>query len=257
MLKNVIGLVTGGGSGLGKGVVERIVREGGRVAVCDLPSSKGNEVAEALGKDNCIFCPTDVTKEDDVKSALDTIKSDFGGHPNAVVNCAGIGIATRIYNKNKGNVHNLDEFTKVQMVNTVGTFNVMRLAVQRMAENPLDADNQRGVIVNTASVAAFDGQMGQVAYSASKGAIVGMTLPAARDLAEYGIRVNCIAPGLFDTPLLASLPPKVRSYLAKLVPNPSRLGDPDEFAKMVQAIIDNNMMNGETVRLDGGLRMPP
>merc|ERR1711860_404413 len=139
--------------------------------------------------------------------------------------------ATRIYNKNKDNVHFLDAFTNVQMVNTVGTFNVMRLAVQRMAENPLDADHQGGVIVNTASVAAFDGQMGQVAYSASKGAIVGMTLPMARDLASQGIRVVTVAPGLFDTPLLASLPDKVRAFLAKTVPNPARLGDPDEYAQ--------------------------
>merc|ERR1712226_799423 len=183
-------------------------------------------------------------------------KANFG-KLDALVNCAGIGVAFKTYNFNKQQAHKIEDFIKVQMVNVCGTFNVTRLAVGMMGTNEPDSNGQRGVVINTASVAAFDGQMGQVAYSASKGAIVGMTLPVARDLATQGIRVNCIAPGLFDTPLLASLPPKVRSYLAKLVPNPSRLGNPDEFAKMVQAIIDNNMMNGETVRLDGGLRMPP
>lgn len=177
---------------------------------------------------------------------------------DALVNAAGIGVAFKTYNFNKDRPHSLEDFVKVQMVNTVGTFNVCRLGVGLIGANEPDGvDNQRGVVVNTASVAAFDGQMGQVAYSASKGAIAGMTLPMARDLASQGIRVVTVAPGLFDTPLLASLPEKVKASLAKTVPNPSRLGDPDEFAHLVQHIILNKMLNGEVIRLDGALRMQP
>ncbi len=255
MLKNVVGLVTGGASGLGKATVERIVREGGRVTLCDLPSSAGADLAKALGS-NCVFAPTDITKVSDVEEALALTKKSFG-RLDAAVNCAGIGVAFKTYNFNKNLPHNLDDFAKVLTVNTVGTFNVIRLSAGLMGQNEPDADNQRGVIINTASVAAFDGQMGQAAYSASKGAIVGMTLPIARDLASQGIRVNTIAPGLFDTPLLASLPEKVRAFLAKTVPNPSRLGNPDEFAHLVQHVILNHMMNGETIRLDGAIRMQP
>jgi len=255
MLKNVVGLVTGGASGLGKATVERFVREGGRVTLVDLPTSQGAKVAAELG-DNCLFAPTDITKAEDVEAALEQTKSKFG-RLDATVNCAGIGVAFKVYNFNKDLPHALEDFTRVQMVNTVGTFNVIRLAVGLMGQNEPDQDGQRGVVVNTASVAAFDGQMGQAAYSASKGAIVGMTLPLARDLASVGIRVNTIAPGLFDTPLLASLPDKVRAYLAKTVPNPARLGNPDEFAALVQHIISNHMMNGETIRLDGAIRMQP
>jgi len=221
MLKNVVGLVTGGASGLGKATVERIVREGGRVTLCDLPSSAGADLAKALGS-NCVFAPTDITNVSDVEKALELTKKKFG-RLDAAVNCAGIGVAFKTYNFNKKLPHTLDDFAKVLTVNTVGTFNVIRLSAGVIGENEPDEDNQRGVIINTASVAAFDGQMGQAAYSASKGAIVGMTLPIARDLASQGIRVNTIAPGLFNTPLLASLPEKVRAYLGKTVPNPSRL----------------------------------
>lgn len=255
MLKNVVSLVTGGASGLGRATVERFVREGARVTLCDLPTSKGEEVAKSLG-DNCVFAPVDVTSTEDVESALALTKGKFG-RLDAAVNCAGIGVAFKTYNFNKNRPHDLNDFIKVQMINTVGTFNVIRLSSGLMGQNEPDKDNQRGVIVNTASVAAFDGQMGQAAYSASKGAIVGMTLPIARDLASIGIRVNTIAPGLFDTPLLASLPEKVRAYLAKTVPNPSRLGNPDEFAALVQHLVLNHMMNGETIRCDGALRMQP
>jgi len=255
MLKNVVGLVTGGASGLGKATVERFVREGAKVTLVDLATSDGAKVAESLGP-NCIFAPSDITKEEDVKAALDATVDKFG-KLNAAINCAGIGVAFKTYNFNKDLPHKLDDFAKVVTVNLVGTFNVCRLSVGVMGKNEPCEDNQRGVIVNTASVAAFDGQMGQVAYSASKGGIVGMTLPMARDLASQGIRVNTIAPGLFDTPLLASLPEKVRVYLAKTVPNPSRLGDPDEYAQMVQAIVLNHMLNGETIRLDGAIRMQP
>jgi len=255
MLKNVVGLVTGGASGLGRATVERFVREGARVTLCDLPTSEGEAVAKSLGE-NCVFAPVDVTSTSDVENALAITKSKFG-RLDATVNCAGIGVAFKTYNFNKDRPHKLEDFVKVQMVNTVGTFNVIRLSVGLMGQNPVDDDNQRGVIINTASVAAYEGQVGQAAYSASKGAIVGMTLPIARDLASQGIRVNTIAPGLFNTPLLASLPEKVRDFLAKTVPNPSRLGDPDEFAALVQHLVLNHMMNGETVRCDGAIRMMP
>jgi len=256
ILKNVVGIVTGGASGLGKATVERFVREGAKVALLDLPTSEGKSVADAIGKDKCCFVPCDITKADDVNNALQETKDKFG-KLNALVNCAGIGVAYKTYNFNKKLPHSLEDFTKVQMVNIVGTFNVTRLAVGLIGENEPDTDGQRGVVINTASVAAFDGQMGQVAYSASKGAIVGMTLPMARDLATQGIRVVTIAPGLFDTPLLASLPEKVRVFLSKTVPNPSRLGYPEEYAQMAQSIIENHMLNGETIRLDGALRMMP
>jgi len=248
-------LWTGGASGLGRATVERIVREGGKVTLCDLSTSDGANVAKSLG-DNCVFAPTDITKVNDVEDALALTKQNFG-RLDAAINCAGIGVAFKTYNYNKKLPHHLDDFTKVLMVNTVGTFNVIRLSAGVIGENEPDQDNQRGVIINTASVAAFDGQMGQAAYSASKGAIVGMTLPIARDLASQGIRVNTIAPGLFNTPLLAALPEKVRAFLAKTVPNPSRLGNPDEFAHLVQHVMLNHMMNGETIRLDGAIRMQP
>jgi len=256
MLKGVVGLVTGGASGLGKATVERFVREGAKVTMVDLPTSQGAAVAASINSDNCIFVPTDITNPLDVENALLETKNKFG-RLDATVNCAGIGVAFKVYNFNKNKAHSLEDFNKVQMVNVCGTFNVIRLAVGMMGSNEPDDDNQRGVVINTASVAAFDGQMGQAAYSASKGAIVGMTLPLARDLAQQGIRVNTIAPGLFDTPLLASLPEKVRAFLAKTVPNPSRLGNPDEYAHLVQHIVLNKMMNGETIRLDGAIRMQP
>ena len=219
------------------------------------PICNSFQVAEELG-DRCVFSPTDITQVKDVEDALSITKDKFG-RLDAVVNCAGIGVAFKTYNFNKDRPHTIEDFAKVMNVNTIGTFNVIRLSAGLIGANEPDSDNQRGVIINTASVAAFDGQMGQAAYSASKGAIVGMTLPIARDLASHGIRVNTIAPGLFDTPLLASLPEKVRAFLAKTVPNPSRLGDPDEFAHLVQHIILNHMMNGETIRLDGAIRMQP
>ena len=256
MLKNVVGLVTGGASGLGKATVERLVREGARVTLADLPSSKGHEVAKALGEDNCLFVPCDITKEKDVKEALNATKDRFHKLDTAI-SCAGIGVAFKTYNFNKDKPHSLEDFTRVQMVNVVGTFNVIRLSVELIGRNEPDMDGYRGVVINTASIAAYDGQMGQAAYSASKGAIVGMTLPIARDLASQGIRVVTIAPGLFDTPLLASLPEKVRAFLAKNVPFPSRLGDPDEYAHLAQHVIENKMLNGEVIRLDGALRMMP
>ncbi|XP_037068175.1 3-hydroxyacyl-CoA dehydrogenase type-2-like [Pollicipes pollicipes] len=254
MFKGLVGLVTGGASGLGRATAERLVREGSRVVICDLPASAGQDVASALG-DSALFVPTDVVSEKDVQNAVGAAKEKFG-KLDITVNCAGIGVAFKTYNFKKDKPHQLEDFTKVLMVNTVGTFNVIRLAAGLMGQNEPDAaDGQRGVIVNTASVAAYDGQVGQAAYSASKGAIAGMTLPIARDLAPQGIRVVTIAPGLFLTPLLEGLPPKVQTALAQTVPFPKRLGRPDEYAQMVCSIVENRMLNAEVVRLDGGIRM--
>ncbi|XP_071806881.1 3-hydroxyacyl-CoA dehydrogenase type-2-like [Asterias amurensis] len=254
-LKGLVGLVTGGGSGLGKATAQRLVNQGARVVVLDLPNSPGEDVAKGLG-DNCKFSAGDVTSESEVSAALAMAKNSFG-RLDLAVNCAGVGIAVKTYNFNKNRAHPLADFQRVLTVNVVGSFNVIRLSAGEMGKNDPGADGQRGVIVNTASVAAYDGQIGQAAYSASKGAIVGMTLPIARDLASQGIRVCTIAPGLFDTPLLASLPEKVKTFLARMVPFPSRLGHPDEYAHMVQCIIENPMMNAETIRLDGAIRMQP
>ncbi|XP_065332000.1 3-hydroxyacyl-CoA dehydrogenase type-2 [Cloeon dipterum] len=255
MLKNVVSLVTGSASGLGRATAERLVKQGGRVLLCDLPASKGEEVAKSLGE-NAVFVPTDITSENDVNNALNVCKEKFGGL-TAAINCAGVGAAFKTYNFNKDLPHKLEDFIRVLTINTAGSFNVIRLSAGLIGKNTPDENNQRGVIVNTASVAAYDGQMGQAAYSASKGAIVGMTLPIARDLASQGIRVCTIAPGLFDTPLLQALPDKVRTYLAKTVPCPQRLGHPDEFAMLVECVISNPMLNGEVIRLDGALRMQP
>ncbi|KAK3601608.1 hypothetical protein CHS0354_027856 [Potamilus streckersoni] len=255
VLKNAVAIITGGASGLGRAAVERFVKQGAKVVLCDLPTSTGQEVANSLG-DNCVFSPTDVTSENDVSAALETARNRFG-RLDVAVNCAGIGVAIKTYNFTKNKPHPLETFTSVIRTNTIGTFNVIRLAAGMMGENEPNVDGQRGVIVNTASVAAYDGQQGQAAYAASKGAIVGMTLPIARDLSDKGIRVCTIAPGLFDTPLLASLPEKVRKFLASTVPFPHRLGNPDEFAHLCQMIVENPMLNGEVIRLDGAIRMMP
>jgi len=253
MLKHVIAVVTGGGSGLGRATANRIVKSGGKVVVADV-NVIGQQVAEELGN-SAVFSKTDVTSEESVKVALDLAEKSFGGPVNVAVNCAGIAIAKRTVTP-KG-VHPLDDFNKVLQVNALGTFNVIRLASQRMLPAKPNSDGERGVLINTASVAAYDGQIGQAAYAASKGAIVSMTLAIARDLAQYGIRVVTIAPGLFRTPLLAGLPPQVQEELARQVPFPSRLGNPDEYAQLVESIITNPMLNGECIRLDGALRMPP
>ena len=249
-MQQVVALVTGGGSGLGHATASRFVSQGAKVVLADL---RGEEAAEALGA-NAAFTRCDVTNEADVNAALDLAEARFGT-VNVVVNCAGIAIAQKVLST-KG-PHPLDAFQKVLAVNVAGTFNVIRLAAARMAASHPNEGGERGVIVNTASVAAFDGQIGQAAYSASKGAIVGMTLPLARDLAPQGIRVCTIAPGIFATPMLAGLPEKARLALEQLVPFPSRLGDPDEYGLMAQQIVENAMLNGETIRLDGALRMPP
>ncbi|HAM55695.1 MAG: 3-hydroxy-2-methylbutyryl-CoA dehydrogenase [Candidatus Rokubacteria bacterium RBG_16_73_20] len=252
-LKSVQAVVTGGASGLGRATVERIVKAGGRAAILDLPTSRGAEVSKALGAE-APFTPADVTSAADVERALGEARQQLGG-VNVLVNCAGIGTAAKTVSK--GNPARLEDFTRVITVNLIGHFNAIRLAAALMAQNAPGPDGERGVIVNTASVAAFDGQVGQAAYSASKGGIVGMTLPIARDLAELGIRVCTIAPGIFDTPLLGTLPEPVRVSLAKQVPFPSRFGQPAEYAALACQIIENGMLNGETIRLDGAIRMAP
>jgi len=253
-----VAVITGGASGLGRGTVERFVQNGAKVVIADLPSSPGQELATTLG-DDVLFVPTDVTSDGDVKNLMGATKEKFG-KLDVVVNCAGIGAAVLTFNPKKqeeARIHNLDLFQKIINVNLVGSFNVIRQSTALMYDKEADEDSQRGVIINTASVAAFDGQRGQAAYSASKGGIVGMTLPIARDLAGVGIRVNTIAPGLFLTPLLGQLPEKVKTYLASTVPFPSRLGHVDEYAHLAQSIVENPMMNGEVIRIDGALRMQP
>jgi 3-hydroxyacyl-CoA dehydrogenase/3-hydroxy-2-methylbutyryl-CoA dehydrogenase len=246
-------IISGGASGLGRAVAERLVASGGRVAILDLPTSKGADVAVQLGK-QAVFLPADVTSGDAVGAAMKAAVDQLGGL-SVLVNCAGIGTAMKTVGK-QGPAR-LEEFTRVIQVNLIGTFNCIRLAAAHMVRNTPNAEGERGVIVNTASVAAFDGQIGQAAYSASKGGIVGMTLPIARDLADAGIRVVTIAPGIFDTPLLATLPEPVRASLGKQVPFPSRLGRPVEFAALTAHIVENAMLNGETIRLDGAIRMQP
>lgn len=246
-------LVTGGSSGLGAACVRRFAAGDGRVVIADVNEEDGRQLAEELGQ-SVRFVRTDVTDEASVQTAVSTAVETFGG-VHGVVNCAGIAIAAKVLGRD--GVHELGSFSKVIRVNLVGTFNVIRLATAVMAEAEPNEDEERGVIINTASVAAFDGQIGQAAYSASKGGIVGMTLPIARELARYGIRVMTIAPGIFETPMLAGLPEKARISLGQQVPFPSRLGRPDEYAALAQHIIENNMLNGEVIRLDGAIRMAP
>jgi 3-hydroxyacyl-CoA dehydrogenase / 3-hydroxy-2-methylbutyryl-CoA dehydrogenase len=246
-------LVTGGASGLGRATVERLLAHGGRVAILDLGRSAGAEVAAGLGP-HVLFAPCDVTSADDVTAAIDAAATRFGSI-HALVNCAGVAIAEKT--QGKRGPHDLGSFTFVIQVNLIGTFNCIRLTAARMAQNTPNTEGERGVIINTASVAAFDGQVGQAAYSASKGGIVGMTLPIARDLAEVGIRVCTIAPGLFDTPLMGMLPEPARQSLARQVPFPARLGRPTEYAALVCHIVENAMLNAETIRLDGAIRMAP
>jgi NAD(P)-dependent dehydrogenase (short-subunit alcohol dehydrogenase family) len=247
----ITALVTGGASGLGLATVERLVKAGARAVIVDLPSSQGKDVATRLGSE-VFFVRGDVTDEDEMAAAVAAAQEL--GTLRAVVNCAGIGNAFKTVGK-KG-AFPLDAFRRVVEVNLIGTFNVLRLGAEAMATTE-PVDGERGVVVNTASVAAFDGQIGQASYSASKGGIVGMTLPIARDLASLQIRVCTIAPGLFETPLLGQLPQEARDSLGAQVPHPSRLGQPEEYAALVQHIVENPMLNGETIRLDGAIRMTP
>lgn len=330
MLRNVVAIVSGGSSGLGAATASYIVRNGGRVVIADLPSSKDHflrlaaascaevhlpmmsssadkdsdgrisyDIAEGVACDYdyyphgvsasnsstrskwsgplMAFAETDVRNEEDVKNALDLAEEQFGQSVNVSVSCAGICPARKTISNQKipetaqgggglgtsssllQNIktHSIEEFNDALQINTLGTFNLARLAAERMAKREPDGEGLRGCIINTASIAAYEGQTGQVAYAASKGAIVGMTLPLARDLSKFGIRVMTIAPGLFKTPLLDGLPSTVQEELGKMVPCPSRLGDPDEFGRLVGSILGNPMLNGEVIRLDGALRMPP
>jgi NAD(P)-dependent dehydrogenase (short-subunit alcohol dehydrogenase family) len=242
-------LVTGGASGLGLATAKRLAAAGAHVVILDLPNSPGADEAEKI---NGVFAPADVTDEAAVSAALDAAAER--GPLRVAVSCAGIGTPGRVLGK-KG-VLPLEDFARVINVNLIGTFNVVRLAAERIAAtDPIDGE--RGVIVNTASAAAFDGQIGQAAYSASKGGVVGMTLPIARDLADKLIRVMTVAPGLFRTPMLMGLPQEAQDSLGQQVPHPSRLGDPDEYAALVQHIVANPMLNGEVIRLDGAIRMAP
>lgn len=249
--ENTVALVTGGASGLGEATARRLHAEGASVVIADLPSSPGEELTADLGE-HVRFVATDVRDEAQVQAAIDAAKEL--GTLRVVVNCAGVGAPGRVVGK-RGPLP-LEDFQNVININLVGTFNVMRLAAAAMLENePVDGD--RGVIVMTASIAAYDGQIGQAAYAASKGGVVGLTLSAARDLADKAIRVVTVAPGTFETPMLSGLPGEVKTVLEQQVPHPSRLGKPAEYASLVAHIVDNPMLNGEVIRLDGALRMPP
>jgi NAD(P)-dependent dehydrogenase (short-subunit alcohol dehydrogenase family) len=243
--------VSGGASGLGAGCVRLLVKAGARVVIGDLNTELGMKLADELGE-SAYFVSTNVTDEESVTKAIEQVVERCGGL-HIAINCAGIGVAERVLGKNGPS--SLASFSKVISINLIGTFNVIRLAAAAMAKNQPNDGGERGVIINTASVAAYEGQIGQAAYSASKGGIVGMTLPIAREFARYGIRVMTIAPGTFDTPLLGGLPEAARVSLAQQVPFPPRLGRPDEYAALAKHIIENEMLNGETIRLDGAIRM--
>ena len=250
-LSNAVALVTGGASGLGRATAEGLVAAGAKVVLVDLPSSPGAETASEIG-DAARFVPADVTDPAAVREAIDTATEL--GTLRVAVNCAGVGTPGRVLSK-RGPM-DLEQFQKVVTINLVGTFNVLRLSAAAMAASD-PVDGERGVIVNTASIAAFDGQIGQAAYAASKGGVVGMTLPIARDLAQHLIRVMTIAPGTFSTPMLHGLPPEAVKSLGDAVPMPSRLGEPAEYAALVRHICENQMLNGEVIRLDGALRLAP
>ncbi|HEX8084986.1 MAG TPA: SDR family NAD(P)-dependent oxidoreductase [Solirubrobacteraceae bacterium] len=241
-------IVMGGASGLGEATARALAERGAKVTVADLNEEKGNALA---GEIEATFVKADVTSPEEVEAAVAAAGDDL----RIGVNCAGVGWAERI--SHKGGPHNFEMFSKVIQINLIGTFNALRHESAVMAKNEPDENGERGVCVNTASIAAFDGQIGQVAYSASKGGVVGMTLPAARDLSGVGVRVNTIAPGLFDTPLLAALPQEARDALGQTIPFPKRLGLPSEYALLALHIVENTMLNGETIRLDGALRMAP
>jgi len=274
-MKGCVAVVTGGASGLGEACVRTLVENGAKASIFDFAEKKGNQVASEF-VDKVIFCKADVTDESSIQAAIDKTVGYFGAI-HAVINCAGVGDAQKILGRKTLQYHKdssykagvggaqkltgesglmpLTHFNRVLQINLVGTISVIRLAVAKMVENIPNEEGERGVIINTASVAAFDGQIGQAAYSASKAGVVGMTLPIARECAEYGIRVMTIAPGLFTTPMVASVPENVRESLIKMIPFPKRFGRPAEFASLVKQIIENPMLNGEVIRLDGAIRM--
>lgn len=246
-------IVTGGASGLGEATVRALHAHGANVVIADLNTEQGEALAKALGQQT-VFSRTNVADEADAQNTVNLAVTKFG-QLRGLVNCAGIGGAAKVLGKN--GPHPLAEFTRTIQVNLVGSFNMARLAAAAMASLEPVAEGERGVIINTASIAAYDGQIGQAAYAASKGGVIAMTLPMARELAKNGIRVVTIAPGLFMTPMMASLPPEIQQSLGESVPYPPRLGYPSEFANMVCSIVTNIMLNGETIRLDGALRMAP
>jgi len=250
-IKHSVFLVTGGASGLGAATAQLAAANGAKVVIADLQAEAGEKLAKEIGGK---YCKCDVTSEADGKAAVDAAVKAMGGL-HVLVNCAGIGVAERTIGKDAP--HDLARFTRVITINLIGTFNMIRLAADAMAKAGPNAAGERGVIINTASVAAYDGQIGQAAYSASKGGVVGMTLPIARDLSRNGIRVVTIAPGLFLTPMLQGLPKEAQESLGKQVPFPARLGKPEEYAALAKHIVENEMLNGETIRLDGAIRMAP
>lgn len=252
-IANKVFIITGGASGLGAATARRLVEAGGKVVMADLNQAAGDALATELGA-NAVFSLTNVSDEASAQACVALALSRFGGL-HGLVNCAGVGPAEKVLGKN--GVHALASFSRTININVIGTFNMLRLAAEAMSAQDAGTTGERGVIINTASVAAFDGQIGQAGYSASKGAVVAMTLPIARELARFGIRVMTIAPGVFETPMLLGLPQEAQDSLGKMVPFPPRLGRPVEFAALAQHIIENEMLNGEVIRLDGAIRMAP
>ena len=252
-IKDSVFIVTGGASGLGTGTGRLLAANGAKVVLADLNQAAGEALVAEIGA-NARFIATNVADEASAKACVDAAVREFGGL-HGLVNCAGIAPAEKVLGKN--GPHGLESFSRTVMVNLVGSFNMIRLAAEAMSKGVPNAAGERGVIVSTASVAAYDGQIGQAAYAASKGGVVGMTLPVARELARFGIRVMTIAPGIFETPMLLGMPPEVQEALGKMVPFPPRLGKPAEYAALVRHIIENEMLNGEVIRLDGAIRMAP
>jgi NAD(P)-dependent dehydrogenase (short-subunit alcohol dehydrogenase family) len=250
-IENSVFLVTGGSSGLGLATARELVGQGGKVVLVDINAEAGAARAEELGA-NARFVKADITREEDARAAVSAAIEAFGGL-HGLVNCAGVAPAEKVIGRN--GAHGLDSFARTISINLVGSFNMLRLAAEAMSQGQPNDEGERGVIINTASVAAFDGQIGQAAYSASKSGVVGMTLPIARELARHGIRVMCIAPGIFETPMMAGMPQEVRDSLGAAVPFPPRLGRPAEYAALVRHIVENAMLNGEVIRLDGAIRM--
>lgn len=251
-INNKTFVVTGGASGLGAGTVRMLVQNGARVVIADIQDEAGEALAKELGQ---LYKRCDVTSEQDAQAVVDLACQDSARPLFGLINCAGVAPASRTVGRN--GPHTLDLFQKTVMINLVGTFNMCRLAAAAMSNNTPEASGERGVLINTASVAAYDGQIGQAAYGASKAGVVGLTLPLARDLAQTGIRVMTIAPGIFGTPMMFAMPQEVQDSLAASIPFPSRLGRPEDFSQLVQSIINNEMLNGETIRLDGAIRMAP
>ena len=249
-----VAAITGGASGLGEATVRHFLQNGAKVVILDLNDDNAKKLIDELGDENLKYINTNIMEEDPVKKAMEFIETEFGGL-HIAVNCAGTGYGGRIIGKDAP--HPLDHFKFIIDLNLVGTFNVMRLAAELMDKNDPDAQGEKGVIINTASVAGYEGQIGQSAYSASKAGVIGLTLTAARDLARHAIRVNTIAPGIFDTPLMKLAPDKVRDPLLESTQFPHRFGDPSEFGNLAAHIVDNTYLNGETIRIDSGMRMKP